>query len=282
MEDKRDRRVQVALVVLVIIGQMLHAPNARAEDPPFDWDTTITVDTNEDAVTVDAEAEHDSPGGSNEGGGGGTSGPRCHMEELKPDEWDQSIELEYWARRMHYAPYNLYCDGEWRGVVWIEIILDEEGDAAPPATPEEVAERLRDRLPIPRVTVEINPSRGVVGVDSWFWLDGYDGSALSRSTDAFGSLVEVEARVGHYEWSFGDGTVISSDSPGRAYPDRSSVRHVYERSSAGLADGYTVDASFVFDVRYRIDGGAWRSLPVITRTAQANYPVRESQAVIER
>jgi hypothetical protein len=256
-----------------------------AEDDPFDWDTTITVGTDDDGVNVDAGTGGTQPGdggGSNDGGGSG-SAPRCHLEEITSDQWDDSIDLEYWARRMRYAPYNLYCDGAWKGVVWIEIIIDDGGNPVPPpADPLQVAERLRDQLPVPRVSVEINPDRGVVGVDSWFWLDGYSGSTLRRSTDAFGWLVEVEARVTHYRWSFGDGAVVSSESPGRAYPDRSTVRHVYERSSAGLPQGYPVDVSFVFEVRYRVDGGAWIVLPGITRTARVDYAVRESQAVLQR
>lgn len=282
MEDKRDHRFQVGLLLLTLVAQFALVRPAAAEDPPFDWDTTIIVDTDDDGVNVDAGTGGTQPGGGGGSGGGGSgSAPRCHLEEITSDQWDDGIDLEYWGRRMRYAPYNLICDGEWKGVVWIEIVIDDGGNP-PPADPLDVAQRLRDQLPVPRASVEINPDRGIVGVDSWFWLDGYNGSTLRRSTDAFGWLVEVEARVTHYQWSFGDGTVVSSDSPGRAYPDRSTVRHVYERSSAGLPQGYPVDVSFGFEVRYRVDGGAWIVLPGITRTARGEYPVRESQAVIQR
>jgi hypothetical protein len=283
MEGHAHRRLQVTALVVALALPLLTPLVARAEEDPIKPPVDIWVDTDDEGVNVDAGTGTTEPGGGGSGGGGGGSAPRCHLEELSPDEWDQSIELEYWARRMHYAPYNLICNGEWEGVVWIEIVLDEDGDPLPPpSSPREVAERLRDRLPVPRVSVEINPDRGVVGVESWFWLDGYDGSTLRHSTDAFGWLVEVEARVTHYEWSFGDGAVITSESPGNEYPQRSSVRHVYERSSLGLHEGYSVEASFVFAVRYRVDGGSWTSLPGITRASQANYPVRESQAVIQR
>ena len=50
--------------------------------------------------------------------------------------------------------------------------------------------------------------------------------------------VDVEARPTSYRWDFGDGTVITTRSPGRPYPQRSPVRHTYERSSAGHSDGY--------------------------------------------
>lgn len=285
MEGHSDRRLQVIALLVAIALPVLAPLVASAEEDPIKPPIDIWVDTDDDGVNVDAGTGDIQPGGAGGGNGGGGSGsaPRCHLEEIATDQWDDYIEMEYWARRMRYAPYNLICDGEWKSIVWIEIVIDDEGnEVPPPADPRELAERLRDQLPVPRVSVEINPDRGVVGVDSWFWIDGYDGSALTRSTDAFGWLVEVEARVSHYEWSFGDGTVVSSDSPGRAYPNRSTVRHVYERSSAGLPQGYPVDVSFVFEVRYRVDGGTWIVLPGITRTSRVDYPVRESQAVIQR
>ena len=85
-----------------------------------------------------------------------------------------------------------------------------------------------------------------------------------------------------YEWSFGDGDTIASKTPGRPYPHRSDVRHVYQRSSAGLASGYAVEVTFAFDVRYRVDGGGWVELPAIRRVAGTSYRVRESQAVIQQ
>lgn len=284
MEDQRDHRVRVARLVLLAAATLfLPAGVAGAqEEDPFDWDTTIIVDTDEDGVNVDAENEGDAPGSGGGGSGGSGSGPKCWLEELRDDQWDDSIELEYWGRRMRYAPYNLYCDGEWQGIIWIEIVSDENGDPLPiPTTPQEVAERLRDQMPVPRATVGINPDRGVVGVESWFWMEGYDGSLITDSTDAFGFLVEIQARVTHYRWSFGDGTVIESTSPGRAYPEQSQVRHTYERSSAGTTAGYPVEATFTFQVRYRVDRGPWLALPGISRTTSTSYPVRESQAVIQ-
>ncbi|MGH9201410.1 MAG: hypothetical protein ACRD2A_09250 [Vicinamibacterales bacterium] len=285
MESHTGRWLPRLLIVLVLLAPALGAVQAKAEDGDIGPPVDIWVGTDDDGVNVDAGTGGQTPGSGGGGGTGGSSseGPKCWLEELKQDQWDDSIELEYWARRMRYAPYNLVCDGVWKAVVWIEIILDEAGNPLPPPTdPREVAERLRDQMPVPRSSVAINPDRGVVGVESWFWIDGYDGSTLRNSTDAFGSLVEVEARVTRYRWSFGDGTTVESDTPGRAYPERSQVRHVYERSSAGLPAGYSVEATFTFAVRYRVDGGAWIELPGISRTANASHPVRESQAVIQR
>lgn len=284
MESHAGRRLPRLLIILALLAPTFATTAASAEEDDIGPPVDIWVDTDDDGVNVDAETGNETPGSGGGGGSGGSgSGPKCWLEDLRDDQWDDSIELEYWGRRMRYAPYNLYCNGEWQGIIWIEITLDENGDPVPiPTTPQEVAEYLRDHMPVPRATVGINPVRGVVGVESWFWMQGYDGSLITDSTDAFGYLVEIQARVTRYSWSFGDGATVEGTSPGQAYPARSQVRHTYERSSAGMTVGYPVEASFTFQVRYRVDGGPWIALPGISRTASSSYPVRESQAVIQR
>jgi hypothetical protein len=195
-----------------------------------------------------------------------------------------NISFDLWQQmqmRKNQLPYLLWCDDELVGLVWVTV--GEGGDPVPDgANPEEVAMRLREQIPIPNVSIDMNPELGLVGVESWFWIEGYDGSPITDSTDAFGRLVEVEAQVLRYEWSFGDGATIVGSTVGSPYPERSDIRHVYERSSLGHPGGYQVQVGFVFSVRYRVDGGGWIDLPGITRVAQASYPVRESQAVIGR
>lgn len=175
--------------------------------------------------------------------------------------------------------YSIYCDGEHVGFTWRPIDPDRPPGPTPP---REVAMHLREEIPMPQVTIRVNPETGLVGTESWFWVEGYEGAPITESTDAFGELVEVEASVDRYEWSFGDGKTQRSSSLGRPYPERSGVRHLYERSSARLADGYQVQVRFLFSVRYRVAGGEWSQLPGITRTVSFRYPVKESQAVISR
>lgn len=142
--------------------------------------------------------------------------------------------------------------------------------------------QLRDEVPMPTVGIHANPGVGLVATESWFWIEGYSGEPITSSTDAFGRPIEVEAKAERYEWHFGDGSSLVTTSPGRSYPQRSEVRHIYERSSAGTEGGYLVQARFVFSVQYRVGGGAPIELPGIIRTAAFRYPVRESQAVIAR
>lgn len=282
MESHRDHRVSIAVIAIALLGAIQPVGAQEGGDPPpFDEPPTIVVDSNPDAVTVDAEAHGGDDGVSGIGTQASGSAPRCYLRNYPTSEWDHDMSMEFFYYRMRKEPWKIICDGEWRGTVWLPI--PEEGGSTPgSAEPRDVAIRLRDSMPIPRVEIEINPSRGLVGAESWFWIDGYSGVPLTNSTDAFGELIEVEARVTRYEWSFGDGSTIVSETPGQAYPARSEVRHVYERSSLGLANGYVVEAAFVFAVRYRVNGGGWIELPGIMRMARGDYPVRESQSVIQR
>lgn len=102
---------------------------------------------------------------------------------------------------------------------------------------------------------------------------------MSDSLSAFGVRVDVQALPVSYEWDFGDGRTMTTSSPGNPYPKPSPVTHTYERSSAAHPAGYPVSVMSVFDIRWRTNGGRWRTLPGITRTSERAYPVAESQAV---
>jgi hypothetical protein len=274
MEDRENHRVRIAVGVgltLVLMGLPAHADE---HDDPFTWPTDVVVESNSDAVVVEADAEATSLGSGWSGGGS-----NCRLDPVGTigEIFVDSFE-EQWSNPDLF-PFLLWCGDEMRGLVWLDM---SGGEPAPPLDPETIAMHLRDEIPVPNAEIRINPTRGLVGVDSWFWIDGYNGSPIQESTNAFGQRVEVEARVTGYEWSFGDGDRLVAETVGRSYPHRSQIRHIYERSSAGLASGYQVEVSFSFNVRYRIDGGGWIELPGISRVAATTYPVRESQSVIEQ
>jgi hypothetical protein len=276
MEDRGDHRVRVLAPALLAALLLVAQPAVADHHEPVDWPLTATVETSPDGVTVEAGVSNTTNGTS--GVQTSSSGSNCWLEGpgnigvVSADLVAESGQL----------PYTLVCDGEVVGVVWLSP--DEGGEpSGPPAlSPEEVAMQLREQILVPNVTIGINPDRGLVGVESWFWIEDYDGQPVTESTDAFGRRIEVEARVERYEWSFGDGESMNTESPGRPYPKRSDVRHVYERSSLGYPDGYMVEVGFVFSVRYRVGGGGWIVLPGIERLAETDYPVRESQAVVRQ
>ena len=190
----------------------------------------------------------------------------------------------YWKRspsRTSVIAHRTCTDGT-DDLIWVDACNFVTSDICPPAQPSAdplvLAERVRDSLPVPGLEISSNPGRGLVGLESWFWLEG-GGQPLSDSLSAFGVRVDVKALPVSYEWDFGDRTVLTTESPGNPYPRRSPVTHMYERSSAAYQDGYPVSVTTIFEVRWRTNAGRWRALPGISRTSERSYRVIESQAV---
>jgi hypothetical protein len=278
MEGRRDHWNRVLALTLAAI--VLVAPAAADEEgpPPIDKaDRTAVVYTTPDSAVVEAELREDA---GTVKAASKRSGRSCHLE---PDTAPvTTANTQLYASHPDERSFVLYCDGQWSGLVWVPI---SPGPRRAPAAADirDEAMRLREEIPMPKVTIGVNPEGGgLVGVETWFWVEGYGGEAITHPTSAFGIPVEVEARPSSYRWSFGDGSVVGSDSLGKAYPQRSEIRHTYERSSSGFASGYPVEIQFRFEARYRLSGGPWIDLPPITRAARFDYAVRESQAVITR
>jgi hypothetical protein len=276
MEDRRDHRIPVVAAAIVALV-LLMTPSASGDEPDdeqFHFAPTTVVHTNSNAVVVNADQQGTISGTANSSGGGSD----CRLE---PNGTIGQIFVDSFGAQLDQGldPYFLWCGNEMRGLVWLN---PNAGSPAQQMDPQTVAMHLRDEIPVPQAEIKINPTRGLVGVDSWFWLDGYDGSPIEESTNAFGQRVDVEARVTRYQWSFGDGATLFAETIGREYPHKSQIRHMYERSSAGLAAGFPVQVTFYFAVRYRVGGGGWIELPSISRVAEISYPVREAQSVIQQ
>lgn len=218
-------------------------------------------------------------------GGGATSGSRvsCGYQFQLGNIGGPS---RYWKRapsRTSMLAHRTCSDGI-DDFVWMDACgFIDLGRMCPSGLPQFVdpvtlAREVRDRLLVSGAQISMNPRRGLVGLKSWFWIQG-GSPPLSDSLSAFGVRVDVEARPTNYRWDFGDGTVITTRSPGRRYPKRSPVGHTYEQSSAGQRGGYRVTVTTVFEVRWSTNGGRWRPLEGITRVSEHFYRVAESQAV---
>ncbi|MBI4496659.1 MAG: hypothetical protein HY689_02010 [Chloroflexi bacterium] len=170
--------------------------------------------------------------------------------------------------------------------------------------PREVALNALGHLPLPEIEIRMNPQLGLVAMAGWFWVEGYDGAPLriSRTVDIDaevgadvpvdavpaddprreGTSFTVEVRVWptKYEWNFGDGKSLVSQSLGKRYPAESDIQHTYEYSSLGHADGFPVRLTIEFAAEFRVDGGPAEGLPPIRRTYEAGYRVQEMQAVL--
>lgn len=173
MESLVHRRLQVILAALLALATLWVLP-AYAEDPPYEDPVNVTVDTGPDAVTVDATTTDSDAGGSGTGDqASGGSGPTCVLRAVT--EMDENLTMEYFKRRMRYAPYYVVCNGEIKSIVWIEITNPGEGSTTPPRDPEDIARELRDRIPSLG-----SPSTSIPAAASWAWNRG----SGSRATTA--------------------------------------------------------------------------------------------------
>lgn len=107
------------------------------------------------------------------------------------------------------APYLLYMDDEFGGVIWVPRAPDNnsfnmefvQADNPPEDTlpsgngastdPREVALDALGHLPLPNIQLRANPGLGLVSMPGWFWVEGYDGSAFGTSR-----TVDIPPEVG--------------------------------------------------------------------------------------
>ena len=266
MEGKRHHHL-LLLALIFCIAAMPAAEAASVNRRKPTERTTIRIGTGPDGIIIGVHQEIHTPGAP----GASHTLPVGDPHYLPP-------QIGCYADPSTPEAAIIICGDVIRGVV----PTPKPAPSKKPLSPKTVAQDLVDEIPVPAVVIHINPKTGLVGAESWFWFTGYNGTAMQRSKNYLGTLISVRATPSRYVWHFGDGTSLSTTSPGRAYPTRSDIRHTYQRSSLGRPVGYTVSVDFQFNVAYRVGNGSWQSLPPISRVASTGYPVRESQAVIDQ
>lgn len=170
-----------------------------------------------------------------------------------------------------YQPYEVYCGDTFIATVWLRA---EQFGVDPIA----IAERLVIDLPYPPARLGTNPqTRGLTGLETWFWVDGYTGAPITDVITEFGMRVEVNATPTSVSWDFGDGTHAKGLGLGSGPPTRSGVVHTFETRARPT---FSVRALIMLSVRWRLNGGAWQDLDPVVRTAVRPYPVVESRAAL--
>jgi hypothetical protein len=182
--------------------------------------------------------------------------------------------------------------------------------AAPPVgnggtDPYQVALSLLDHVPLPNVQIKENPALGLVNLPGWFWIDGYNGGPFGDSrtitippaigpdvpfTDVPANdprrqptsfTVSVQVWPTSYQWSFGDGSSLVTESLGQPYPAESDIQHVYQFSSLRAHGGFPIQVTVVFAAQFQVNGGAAQGLPPMSHTYTATYPVQEAQSLLK-
>ncbi|MGJ9423455.1 hypothetical protein [Aeromicrobium sp. CF3.5] len=128
---------------------------------------------------------------------------------------------------------------------------------------------------MPSLPIRIEPgATTLVNVETNFYTDP---APFNRSIELLGFAVDIEATPASFAWTHGDGTSSTTRSPGRAYPHLD-VTHRYRAPAATVRPRVDV----TYQVRYRVDGGAWAPLSqTLTATGPAGtLAVNEAAPVL--
>jgi hypothetical protein len=141
-----------------------------------------------------------------------------------------------------------------------------------------LVDELVRRVSVQPAGMNIRPdSRGVTGIPSLFWIEGYGNAPLTASESAFGLTVNVTVALTGVEWNFGDGTPVVTAGLGEAWPERSSVRHTYRMVSGD--DPFEVAATLILQPSFDVNGAGGGILAPIRIPVGRDYVVHEVQAM---
>lgn len=280
----RGRRALAPSVLFLFFAAastVIGLPGVADADPTTD----VGVDTNPAGAHVELDRDLSWVESGKAGTGGTANGPSCRRRWVTPPSPFLTDPALLGQGPVLPAPptpgataYYVFCGDRYVALIWAVPSQFNGGNRA--GALRSLAERLVRDLPFPQAAVEVSPGeRGLTGLESWFWVSGYDGTPLVDTVSGAGTTVTVEARPAAARWSFGDDSEVVGGL-GRPYPARSDVTHVYERRSD--RDGFPVNVTFDFETRYRVDGGEWQALAPVTRDAQRAYVVDEVRAQLVR
>ena len=148
-----------------------------------------------------------------------------------------------------------------------------------PPTPDEVARRLADRAIslAPRPRLRFAPARrGLTGLPSFFWLAERPQPIVARA-GVRGLTVTAQARPVQFIWGHGDGTDQATRGPGRRWTKQrpGNIRHTYEGKGR-----YTLEVEVIWEARWRLGFGPWRSLGYFSNSSTRTYRVRSIVPVL--
>lgn len=140
------------------------------------------------------------------------------------------------------------------------------------------AERL---LPHPRIGTAPPGHVTLVNIETVLWLETAADRALGTVT-LLGHRVDLRAHVQQVAWQFGDGTADTTSGPGTPYTNADPCRsaqcpgyfgHTYRRTGK-----MTITAELTWTGQFRVDGGAWQTIPGTVTASATDTTVDVKQA----
>jgi hypothetical protein len=226
-------------LTVVLLAAVLMAPApALADTIGEDGETDGDAETVEDAVRVTILVSGGQQVVQSVSGGSSGSGSGCHWSVVyAPDLDDTPYGTSAGPKPHPDARFALLlCNGQIMQPIWVSPsdVIDLD------AVARDEAQRYIQDVLVPAVRIGVNPAaRGLVGLGSWFWIEGFAGSVTAPPISAYGLTIDVRMSTGSVVWDFGDGTTLTGDL-GRAYPAESTVQHTHQTDGA-FTVGATID-----------------------------------------
>ncbi len=151
------------------------------------------------------------------------------------------------------------------------------GEEAQPS-PADLAEVAYDQMLTlaPGVSIATAPRAAMTGLPTFLWLDPPP-EPISAAASIPGLTVEARAEPTSFMWDLGDGSSMTTESPGRPWTRRSDgdVRHTYERRGR-----YILSVTVFWEASWRVDGGPWMSLGSFRTSGEREQRVRQMIAIL--
>lgn len=141
-------------------------------------------------------------------------------------------------------------------------------------TPAQILEAVRE-IGLPSLKISIQPSATtLVNLDTIFYAQP---QPFNKSVNLLDYAIDLTATPINFIWRHGDGTSHTTQTAGAPYPS-TAVTYRYKKPAKSLHPSVDV----TYQVRYRIDGGAWQTLAQTLRASgpASNLQVKEAAAVL--
>jgi hypothetical protein len=220
--------------------------------------------------------------------------PPCNDEYAEatfPEDGNDTVEYEGYIRwRLTLNEQHVWDDDAtttgYRLECWLPERPDLDGlidvqifDAISPQTIAQVA--IDDALAgIPQLQISTNPAPpndSLVGIDTWFWVDGVPDGGVSARASVPGIQVVATATPGAVRIDFGDGTTAECTGGGTEYAAGATSDCTHEYQVAG---DYTITATVLWTGTYTVNGqGPFEIGTAVPRTDSFALTVNEAQAI---
>jgi hypothetical protein len=138
---------------------------------------------------------------------------------------------------------------------------------------------------LPRTTFTLSPdTRGIVNLPEIVSTD--QAQLLTFEVPIFGQAVVLRATGERYDWAFGDGATLTTDTPGQ--PFEAGARCAADHDCAGyvhhtyrVAGTYPILVTATWHGEFSVNGGAWQDIPQRLQLASppVPLPVVETQVI---